>query len=110
MIINKNVTKNTEAIDAINNADTGILATAKGYTDTEVAKNKALIDAINNVKATHKTPLGNVLVAWKKKDSSVHMQIELPSECYGILTLPDDYTDQKGNRKINIFSGFAEFD
>ena len=46
-------------IDAINNASTGILATAKGYTDTEVGKEKTAreaadtalqgaIDAINN--------------------------------------------------------------
>ena len=38
----------SDAIDAINDETDGILATAKGYTDTEVAKNKALIDAIND--------------------------------------------------------------
>ena len=35
----------SDAIDAINDETDGILATAKGYTDAEVAKNKELIDA-----------------------------------------------------------------
>ncbi len=38
--------KNAEDIAAINNATTGILAQAKGYTDTEVAKVQGEVDAL----------------------------------------------------------------
>lgn len=38
--------KNKEDIAAINNAETGILATAKGYTNTEVAKVQGAVDAL----------------------------------------------------------------
>lgn len=37
---------NAQAIEAINNAETGILATAKGYTDTEVAKVQGAVDTL----------------------------------------------------------------
>ena len=38
---------NAQAIEAINNAETGILATAKGYTDTEVAKVQGAVDTLS---------------------------------------------------------------
>lgn len=37
---------NAEAIDAINNVDTGILAQAKGYTNTEVGKVQTSVDTL----------------------------------------------------------------
>lgn len=43
---------NETAIDAINNETTGILATAKGYTDTEVAKVQSEVDALEELVGT----------------------------------------------------------
>ena len=50
--VEKKADDNTAAISAINNAENGILAQAKGYTDTEVAKVQGEVDALETYVGT----------------------------------------------------------
>ena len=106
------VTANEEAITAINDSNSGILATAKGYTDTEVKKvddkvtantsaiaaNTAAIEAINNdatgILATAKgytdTQVGAVDA---KVTTNTNAIAAINNESTGILAVSKSYTD-----------------
>jgi hypothetical protein len=81
----------SDEIEAINNESTGILATAKGYTDAEVAKNKALIDA--NAEAINEN-----LVAIEA----------INNESTGILATAKGYTDAEVAKNKALIDTNAE--
>ncbi|MBP0984959.1 MAG: hypothetical protein J6A19_14660 [Oscillospiraceae bacterium] len=65
-------TVNKAAIESINNASTGILATAKAYTDTEVAKVDAKVTTNTNAIAAINDPsTGAIATAEAYTDSSI---------------------------------------
>ena len=83
---------NTDAIEAINNSTTGILATAKKYTDDEVAKvkttadaNTAAITAINDdstgIAATAKTYTDTKVKETDDKVTTLQTNVGKLGEC-----------------------------
>lgn len=69
--VKTSVSANTSAIEAINDANTGILKTAQDYADNKVAANKTLIDSLTSRVAANETAIGT-----KAEQSALQAEID----------------------------------
>lgn len=105
--VEKKADKNAEDIAAINHAENGILAQAKGYTDSEIDKVQAEIGSLENLETTDKDNLVEALNEIRNSVSAggVAAQITMEESTTGLADgILKAYTIKQGSATVGTIN------